>query len=158
MADPSIFTVSFSKTAVTAAVDLFEVTPGDDKPVTILGWSITQSSDFGDAQAEQIGYRVIKGFTTSGSGGASATPRSVVRNAITATFAAETCNTTVATTGTTMDIYTGSINMQAGEYVWLPEGCDICVSQADTSLVLRLTDAPADSLSISGTLWVRELG
>jgi hypothetical protein len=153
-----MYSVSFTGTAVTAAVDLFEITPADDKPVEIVGLFVAQSSDFGDAQAEQIGYRVIRGFTTSGSGGSAPTPAPLHSTDPAAGFAAETCNTTVATTGTTTDLHAGVINMQAGEYMWLPEGCEWGVSQADTRLVIRLIAAPADSLTVSGTLYVREQG
>ena len=42
--------------------------------------------------------------------------------------------------------------------LWLPEGCEWELSAADTSLVVRLAAAPADSLTMSGTLFVREQG
>ena len=65
-----IYTVEFEGTAVTAAVDFFELTPADDKPIEILGLFLSQSSDAGDAADELLRYRVIRGHTTSGSGGA----------------------------------------------------------------------------------------
>lgn len=150
--------MSFTGTAVTAAVDLFELTPADDKPIEVLGMVIGQSSDFGDAQAEQIGFRVIRGHTTSGSGGSAPTPRPLNRGDAAAGFTAEVCNTTAASAGTTVDLWADVINMQAGYQVWLPETCEWGASQADTTLVVRLIAAPADSLTISGTLVVREWG
>lgn len=158
MSQGRIYSVSFSAVAVTVAVDLFEITPADDKPVEVLGLFVSQSSDFGDAQAEQIGYRVIRGFTASGSGGTATTPRPLERSDTAAGFTAETCNTTAATTGSTVDLWAGAINMQAGEYLWLPEGCEWGATQADTTLIVRLIAAPADSLTLSGTLVVREQG
>lgn len=152
------YTVSFTGVAVTAAVDLFEITPADDKPCEVIGLFIGQSSDFGDAQAEQIGYRVIRGHTTSGSGGTATTPRPLDRSATAAGFAAETCNTTAASVGSTVDLHAGVFNAQAGEYLWLPDGCEWGVTQADTTLVVRLIAAPADSITMSGTLYVRETG
>ena len=159
MSQGRVYTVSFTGVAVTAQVDLFELTPADDKPIEILGMEVGQSSDFGDAQAEQIGFRVIRGFTTSGTGGAATTPTPLTKNGDTAAgFAAETNNTTLATTGTTADVHAGVINMQAGYPIWLPEGCEWGCSQADTRIVIRLIAAPADSLTLTGTLYVREQG
>lgn len=158
MAQARVYTVSFSATAVTVAADLFELTPADDKPLEVLGMFIAQSSDPGDAAAEQISYTVLRGHTVSGSGGSSPTPRPLDRSGAAAGFTAETCNTTAANTGTALTLHAGVINMQAGEYLWLPEGCEWGVTQADTTLVVRLAAAPADSLTMSGTLYVREIG
>lgn len=153
-----IYTVSFTGIAVTTAVDLFEITPADDKPIEVIGFFWGQSSDVGDAAAEQIGYRVIRGHTTSGSGGTATTPRPLNRSDVAAGFAAETNNTTAATVGTTVDLHSDVVNMQAGEKLWLPEGCEWGATQADTTLVIRLAAAPADSITTSGTLYVREIG
>lgn len=158
MAQDRIYTVSFSAVAITAAVDVFELTPADDKPIEILGFFWGQSSDFGDAQAEQIPYKVIRGHTTSGSGGGTATPRPLNRSGAAAGFTAETNNTTAASAGSPVDLHADVINVQAGEKLWLPEGCEWEASQGDTTLVIRLMGAPADSLTASCTLYVREQG
>lgn len=158
MAQNRIYTVTFSAVAVTVAVDLFEVRPADDKPIEIIGLFVGQSSDFGDAQAEILAYTVIRGFTTSGSGGATPTPAPLNRSDSAAGFSAETCNTTAATTGTTATLHADTFHVASGEKLWLPEGCEWEASQADTSVVIRLAAAPADSLTMSGTLYVREQG
>ena len=158
MATDRIYTVSLSKIAVTVAVDSFEITPADDKPCEILGLFLGQSSDFGDTQAEILPYRVIRGFTTTGSGGTTTTPRPLNRSDAAAGFTAKTNNTTGATTGTTNDLHSDSFHVATGEKLWLPEGCEWEVTQADTTLVVRLATAPADSLDMSGTLYVREQG
>lgn len=151
------YTVSFTATAATAAVDLFELTPADDKPVLVYGLFIGQSSDPGDAQAEQTAFRVIRGHTTSGSGGSAPTP-APVNHATASGFTAEVLNTTAATAGTTVDLHADVINWQAGYQVWLPEGSEWGATQANTTLVIRLAAAPADSLTVSGTLYVTEMG
>lgn len=153
-----VYTVSFTEIAVTAAVDVFEITPADDKPIEIIGLFLSQSSDFGDAQAEVIPYRVIRGHTTSGSGGAAPTPRPLDRTGPAAGFTAETNNTTAASSGTTHDLHCAAFNLAVGENLWLPEGCEWEASQADTTLVVRLASAPVDSIDLSGTLYVREQG
>lgn len=152
-----IYTVSFSKVATTAATDVFELTPADDKSIEVIGLFLSQSSDFGDAQAEIIPYKVIRGHTTSGSGGSAPTPRPLDRNGPAAGFTAEANNTTAAKEGTTVDLHCSSFNVAVGEALWLPEGCGWHCSQGDTTLVVRLATAPADSIELSGTIYVKEL-
>lgn len=158
MSQGRISTVSFAATAVTAQVDLFEIRPADDKPLEVIGLFIGQSSDAGDAAAEILAYSVIRGFTTSGSGGSTPTPAMVSRSDTAAGYSAETLNTTLANTGTTVTLHADTFHIGSGEKLWLPEGCEWSLSQADTSLVVRLAAAPADSLTMSGTLYVREQG
>lgn len=158
MAQNRIYTVSFSAVAVTAAVDLFELTPADDKPIEVIGLFVGQSSDAGDAAAELLPYSVIRGHTTSGSGGSAATARPMNRSDTAAGLAAETCNTTAASSGTTVTLHADTFHVSAGEKLWLPEGCEWGASQGDTTLVVRLMAAPADSLTMSGTIYVREQG
>ena len=153
-----IYTVEFEAVAVTAQVDLFELTPADDKPVEIVGLFLSQSSDAGDAQDELLRYRVIRGHATSGSGGSAPTPRPLNPSDATAGFTAETCNTTIASAGTPVNLHSDTFNVRAGLPLWLPERCEWGASQAGTTLVVRLMAAPADSLTMSGTLYVRELG
>lgn len=158
MAQNRIYTVPISAVASPAAIfDVWELRPADDKPLEIIGLFIGQTSDVGDAASENLALRVIRGFTTSGSGGSAPTPSPLNRSDAAAGFTAETMNTTVATTGTTVDLHSDSFNTQAGYYLWLPEGCEWELSQADTSLVIRLS-APADAITISGNVYVREQG
>jgi hypothetical protein len=158
MPDGRVYTVSFTAIAVTAAVDIFELTPADDKPIEVIGMFWGQSSDVGDAASESLAYRVIRGHTTSGSGGAATTPRPTNRSDVAAGFACETNNTSAATAGTTVDLHADAVNIAVGEKLWLPEGCGWGASQGDTTLVVRLGAAPADSLTTSGTLYVVERG
>lgn len=153
-----IYTVEFEAVAVTAQVDFFELTPADDKPVEILGLFLSQSSDTGDAQDELLRYRVLRGHTTSGSGGSAPTPRPVKRSDVAAGFAAETCNTTIASAGTAVNLHSDTFNVRSGLQLWLPDTLEWEATQADTTIVVRLMAAPADSLTMSGTLYVREQG
>lgn len=157
MAYGRIYAVSFSAVAVTAAQDLFEITPADDKPVEIVGIELGQSSDAGDAQDELLQISIIRGFTASGSGGSSPTPQPMKATQSAAGFTAEVNNTTVANTGTAATLQTTCWNVRAGYINWFPEGCEPGAGQGNTTIVVRQT-APADSLTMSGTLYVRELG
>jgi len=151
-----IYTVVFSAVAVSAAQDLFEITPADDKPIEIVGIELGQSSDAGDAADELLQISIIRGHTTSGSGGSAPTPTPMSPAEAAAGFTAEVNNTTVATTGTTTTLTTTCWNVRAGYIQWFPEGMRPSATQANTTIVVRQT-APADAITMSGTLYVREL-
>lgn len=150
-----IYTVQFAGTAVAAQTDLFEITPADDKPLAVIGCFFGQDTDEGDAQAEMLSYSVIRGFTNSGSGGSAATIRALEASDAAASFTAEVTNGVVANTGTEEILHRDAFNVQVGEKLWLPDGCEWRVNQSNTRLVVRIA-APADSLTMYGTLYVRE--
>jgi hypothetical protein len=155
---PRVYTVVFQAVAITASQDLFEISPADDKPVQFLGLFLAQSTDFGDAQDEVLRWSVIRGFTSSGSGGTAPTPRATKRSDAAAGFAAEVNNTTKATTGTTNILHADGFNVRVGcAFWWTPETTPEA-SQADTTMVVRLEAAPADSITFDGTLYVAEFG
>jgi hypothetical protein len=151
-----VYSVIFSAVAVSAAQDLFELTPADDKPIEIVGIELGQSSDAGDAADELLQISIIRGFTASGSGGSAPTPAPLNPNDTAAGFTAEVNNTTVATTGTSVTLQTTCWNVRAGYIQWFPEGMRPSASQGNTTLLVRQT-APADAITMSGTLYVREL-
>lgn len=151
-----MYTVAFSAVTVSAAEDLFEITPADDKPVKLRGLFIGQSSDAGDAQDEMLQVSIIRGHTTSGSGGSAATACQLSSIDTAAGFAAEVNNTTTASAGTTHTLHTDTFNVRAGYQLWFPPECCPMASQADTTIVVRIT-APADALTMSGTLYVEEV-
>lgn len=153
-----VYTVEFEAVTVSAQVDFFELTPADDKPVEVVGIFLGQSSDVGDAASEILRWRVIRGHTTGGSGGAAPTPRPLNRSGVAAGFAAETCNTTIASVGSPVNLHSDVFHVATGLQLWLPETCEWEASQADTTIVVRLMAAPADALTMSGTLYVREQG
>lgn len=152
------YTVSFTKIAVTTAVDVFEIAPATNKPVNVVGIFMGQSSDFADAESEILPYRVIRGHTTIGSGGTTQTPRPVGRSDTAAAFTAKTNNTTGASAGTPLDIHVDSFNVMGGEKLWIPEGLQWETSATDGTIVVRLATAPVDSLTLSGTIYLIEQG
>jgi hypothetical protein len=151
-----IYTVEFEAVAVTAQVDFFEITPADDKPCRILALFLSQSSDVGDAAEEILRYRIIRGHTTSGSGGAAPTPVVLGPIEAAAGFTAETNNTTIASVGTVTNLHSDAFNIRAGLQLVLTPEMQWGVSQANTTIVVRLMAAPADSLTMSGTIYVEE--
>lgn len=152
-----MYTVSFTAVASPAAIwDLFELTPADDRPLLIHAIFLGQSTEFADAQEEQLAMRLIRGHTVSGSGGTATTPRPSFPNAAAASFTAETNNTTIANTGTTVDLHADTWQIR-GPYplIFTPEMRPM-VNQGNTTLVLRAS-APGDTITVSGTMYVEEL-
>jgi hypothetical protein len=150
-----IYSVIFSAVAVSAAQDLFEITPADDKPVSIVGIELGQSSDAGDAQDELLQISIIRGFTASGTGGSAPTPAPLDPVDTAAGFTAEVNNTTLANTGSSVTLMTSTFNVRAGYLNWFPPEARPSASQANTTMVVRIT-APADAVTMSGTLYVME--
>ncbi len=159
-----VYTAVFSAVAVTAAQDVFEITAPSNSRVKIIDCKIGQYTDFGDAAAEILSVTVIRGFTTTGTGGSTVTPANISGHtgAMTATSVVKANNTTVATTGTTATLVADVMNVAAG---WSLrdvlsrgfEGTPEIILNNSQRLVFRIT-APADSLTMNGTLIFEELG
>jgi hypothetical protein len=154
-----MYVCSFENVAVTAAQDFFEISPADDKPVLIHAVYLSQSSDVGDAAEEILRVTIKRGHTSSGSGGSAFTPVPLTSSAGAAAGAAsEINNTTIASAGTAVVLHAETFNIRSGwVYIPTPETRP-GASQANTTIVVRLEAAPADSLSMSGTLVFEELG
>jgi hypothetical protein len=153
-----VYTIDLAPTAVTVAADLVEITPADDKPIRIISTNLHQTSDFGDAQDEVLSVFWIRGHTTSGSGGSAPTPRPGNHNDTAAGFTAEAFNTTAASVGTTVNLNRHGVNVRAPmERPYTPEEMPEA-SQTNTTLILRMAAAPADSITIGGSITVEELG
>lgn len=153
-----IYTVQFDNVSVSAAQDLFEITPADDKPCEIVGLFVSQTgvADVGDAAEENLPIQIIRGHTTGGSGGTAPTPVDANLTGVAAGFTSEVNNTTIASTGTTTTVHSDNFNVRVGYANWWPEGTEPRATQANTTMVVRLTRAPADAITLSGTLYVRE--
>lgn len=151
-----MYTVQFENVAVTAAQDFFELTPADDKPLIIHAIYLSQSTEVGDAAEEMMRIQIIRGHTTSGSGGSAPTPVALDPAGAAAGFTAEVNNTTIASVGTTVVCHSETFNERTG-WVYLPTPeMRPKVSQANTTIVVRLLAAPADSVTMAGTVYVEE--
>lgn len=152
------YTVTWdAATAVTTAIDIFEILPADDKPVYIDELTIWQTTDVGDAAEEILQIQVICGYTTSGSGGAAGTIGRLYSSEAAASFTAECRNTTLATVGTPYIVHGDGWNVRS-PYIWTPlPGWEPYGNQG-APLYVRLPVAPADSLTMNAFIKVRELG
>lgn len=156
-----VYTVSFSGTVTSAGgdTDWLELTPGDDYPCRLLGWSLGQTSEVADAAEEGLRFSVLylPATVTSGNG-SSTTGRPLKHNAPAATFAAETNGTTVATTsGTALTLVDVAWNIRSSPWeFWFPDR-DMCptVRQA-ASLVFRQQTTLADDMSAVATFFIEE--
>jgi hypothetical protein len=155
-----VYTVPIAATTVTAAsgdVDWWEISPADDKPVELLGFVANITSELGDAADEWVPFQVLRGHTTSGSGGSAPTPTPLNPADAAAGFTAEVLNTTIASAGTAVICHADAVNVRSGEVYWWPDKCGPQASQANTTILIRQMAAVTDDVTFTGTLYVNEL-
>jgi hypothetical protein len=152
-----VYSVNFENVAVTEDQDLFEISPADDKPVRLLGLFLSQSTETGDAAEEMMRIQVLRGHSTGGSGGSAPTPTPIDPDSPAAGFASEVNNTTIASAGTAVALHSEAFNVRSGmAHWWTPETAPMA-RQGNTTIVVRVMANPADSVTMSGTLYVEEL-
>jgi hypothetical protein len=100
----------------------------------------------------------IVATATSGSGGTAPTPRVVAATAQTVGFSAEVNNTTQATSSGTIEILDVDVFIVRAGLLWIPPERMGFEFVNGTLGVVDLPVAPADSLTMSGTLYVVERG
>lgn len=152
-----MYVLAFSAVAISAAQDLFELVPATGKPIRIHAIRLAQTTDVGDAQDEVRIIKIIRGYTTSGSGGTgSLTPGSLnENNTACGITGAEINNTTQANTGTTVTVLTEGWNVRS-PYLYLPPPEARPVIGAGTRVVVTI-DAPTDSITCSGEIVFEEM-
>lgn len=150
-----MYTASFEAVAVTAIQDLFELNAPADAAVVLHSFEIGQTSDAADAEAEMLRCTISRAPTASGSGGTAATARP--HNEGDAAFGGtvEVNNTTQAT-GTVV-IKPIPFNVQAG-CIYQPTPEERIVISPSERLVVELPAAPADSLTMSGSITFEAIG
>jgi hypothetical protein len=153
-----MYSAVFEEVAVTAAQDLFEIVAPADSVVIIHGFEISQSSD---TDSEGLNLLVHRG-STSGSGGSTPTPApmNVGDAAFGGTDAAfggtvEANNTSQSTEGT--QLHAAAFNVLSG-YAWIPTPETRPVLSPSGRIIIELQTAPADSLTMSGTVYFEEIG
>ena len=152
-----LYSIVFDAVAITAAQDLFSITPADDRQVRIHALYLSQTTELGDAAEEMLRVNIIRGHATVGSGGTAPTPQPLDPHDAAAGFAARVNDTTIASTGTPVTLHADAFNVRSGMvYLPTPE-TQIQASQGQGLLVVRLMAAPADSIAMGGTLVLAEL-
>lgn len=155
-------TAGFKAVAITAAQDLFEVRASANSIVIIHGFSLFQTTDLGDAQEEVLRLTTNRGTgsVNSGSGGSSATLIPLIRGTTSFGGTVEVNNTTVLAIGTgtlTNDIEHIGWNIRIPmNFWWTPESRPIILPS--DYWTLELEAAPADSITVSGTIYIEQNG
>lgn len=152
-----IYTAVFNNVAVTAIQDLFEVVAPADSIVVLHDIHLSQNTDVGDAAEEVLRIELTSGHTTSGSGGSSVTPvaQQVQDSAFGGTCEAN--NTTQASAGTIVTHYVWNWNIRVGfDRIFTPETRPVIAPSR--RMCLELPAAPADSVTMSGSITFEEIG
>lgn len=152
------YTVQVQAVSVgTAAQDLFEFGPADDKPIKIIGLELGQDTELGDAAEEAMRLAIRRGNATTGSGGSAPTVRATDKHDAAAAFAAEANNTTKASTGSPITILNTAWNERMSPSIWWwPDNFGVSSDQADTTACIEMVTTIADALTLNQTAYVRE--
>lgn len=156
----TLFSATFNAIGVAAAQDLFEIAAPATSRVLIHQIEFGQYSEFGDAQDELLSVLIMRGHTTTGSGGAAVTPANLESWGRAAAATVARNNTTVATGGSPVTLYATAFNVRAGFY-WPSASLSYLqrpiTLEAGERLVARIT-LPIDIMTMNGTLIFEETG
>jgi hypothetical protein len=155
-------TAVFKSTAVTAAQDLFEVKSSTAASTIVHGFVLSQSTEVADAAEEMLVLTTNRAFgaSTSGTGGAAVTAAVRVRGTPAFGGTIERNNTTqvVAGSGTlTTDLEVHVWNERVPYVFWYPPEARPVILPGET-WTLELETTPADSVTMSGTLYLEQVG
>lgn len=150
------FTVQFEAQTFSTAAVLFSITPTfGTGPHEVAGLILKTTSEIKSAEEEQLRLR-ISGGDVSVSGGTSTVWRPLDE------FDTAPFNTTVTLAtllgfqlGTRRDLWSESFDVRTGYVRWFPKGQGPRFSSnVNHEIVVYLTAAPADSVTMSGTLYL----
>jgi len=159
------YALTFENVTVSAAQDLFYVKPAADKPCLIEAVYLSNvggAADAGDAQEEllRLVLNRLPATVTVGSGGsasATGTLNPLAGNDASAGFTGRTNDTTPATTsGTARTLRADGWNVRV-PYVWMPAPEHRPMVANAEAIVFKLLSTPADALSVSGEMIIREI-
>lgn len=152
-----VFTIVCENVAVTAVQDVLGAYSGATRKLQLLAIEMAAN---GQTTVGNYAIRVKRMPTTvtSGSGGATVTPRNVNPDGASPTFTARRNDTAQATTSGTPSDYIASQFNPINGYYWqapTPVGDE---PKADLSEALILSlDSVTGTLNISATMWLREI-
>jgi hypothetical protein len=152
-----IYTAIFNNVAVTAIQDLFEIVAPADSVVLLHDIHLSQNTDVGDAAEEILRIELTSGHTSSGSAGSSVTPVPLSLGDAAFGGTCETNNTTQASAGTIVTKYVWNWNIRGPfDKIFTPETRPLISPSA--RMCLELPAAPADSVTMSGSITFEEIG
>lgn len=156
------YTATFKSTAVTAAQDLFEIAGPTDAVTIIHSWTVSQSTETGDAAEEMLILTTNRGVgtVTSGSGGATVTPQPISDGDPAYGGTVERNNTTVLAVGTgtletDLEVLVWNVRVPF-QQIYTPETRPVI--SPGNRWTLEMESTPADSITMSGTVVFEEVG
>lgn len=144
-----MYVATFTAISVSAAQDLFEVNAPSTAAVLIHEVRFGQITDVGDANEEQLRVSYLRGYSTSGSGGATVTPAQMFASAAFG-GTVERNNTTVASTGSPVTLLTSVWNTRT-EFLHIPTPETRPVLAPSARFVVRIT-APSAAITMDGSI------
>ena len=157
-----MYTAVFKAVAVTAQQDLFEILSAADSVTVIHDWTISQSTDVKDAEEEMLTLTTNRGVgtVTSGTGGSTATVNQISDGDAAFGGTIEVNNTTKMVVGTgtletDLEVHNWNVRIPY-QKIYTPETRPVISPSNRWTLELETT--PADSITISGTITVEEIG
>lgn len=151
-----VYSVEFENIAYAESRDFFELRPVADRPIKILGIFIGQSTELGDTGEEFMRWQIMRGHASSGTGGATPTPRPLKPDQATVGFAADTSNSSLAGGGTPVNLHSDTFNVRTGLILVPTPEMQIGTDNGEGFLVVRLLSTPTDSITFNGTIYVAE--
>ncbi len=155
-----IYSVSYNGTLTASGgdADLLELLPAANKPVKLLGFILSQTSETQDAEEKALRISVLRMTATVTSGnGTSVTPAPVDSADVAAGATAECNGATVATTsGSTVTLAEMGWNVRQSPFdFWFRVGCEPKAKNAE-GLFVRSQTTPGNDISIQFTAWIEE--
>jgi hypothetical protein len=153
-----IYSAVWDNKAVTAAIDLFEITTVGTRPILIHQLDVYQTTDLGDAAEEVLKIGLYRG-STAGSGGTAITEVKYQDGSDeptndTAVVEYATGGTS-STSGTLIHVLGWNVRIPT-QFIWTPELRPRCDSN-DDPFSIRFIAAPADSITMGATLIWEEM-
>ena len=147
-----MFTAQFTEVAVTAQQDLFQI-EANTVPAIIHAVFLSQTSDVGDSASENLSI-LIRRFTDAVTNDIAEVKLDTGSGAALADLAVN--ETTELVTGTET-VHSEAWNI-ALPFIWMPPPEMRIVVQVGNGLAVNLNTTPADSLTMSGTMYFEEMG
>lgn len=150
-------TAQFNGVAITAQQDLFQLVPASTKYCKLYMVKLTQTTEVGDAQEENLSILFKRGQTTTGSGGSipAIVPLSGQDVAGTSVVLA---NNTAKASGGTIVTFDSDVWYERSPYLWLPVPEARPIISASVRMTIELATTPADSITANGLIVFEELG
>lgn len=161
-----VYSVPFNGTVTNAGgdTDLWSLQPADDKPIRLLGYTLGNVSEVGDAAEEalRITVKYLPVTFTVGSGGSAVTAVAPIDDPAGTVWGAtvRTNDTTVATSSGTVlvrDEFAWNIRNSPYERWYPSEKLMPYSAQGSTGICIRCETTPADDFTFSGTAFFEEL-